>query len=705
MSIAENFLPLNSDTISKIENMLADTTLPLTVTHRLRCILLKNTGKSNKEISDIIGVNEHSVGNWLHSFRENGLSGILGTSGRWHAATQNEDTLAETNLPAQAVCFEKKSFDFNSTVQPCILNGINELSTQKLNLAECAGHRVGIKILAVVEDLDTNNMYPCCGIDLTSAILENKLDFSSKENFERTMDNLNKAILNSMNDLKNKVIPPVVEQISLNLVEHEEDLRKMEFYDPTGKIELLVPKNFKNVCGNQAKLISPSLYNIYIGAVKISTYRHGVNFVNSYIVGSNLLSVSMLHRYICNEGKKIEEAKSIFIEEILPQYGFDPKTGHVIDEDKLPYEITSPTIDPEYQMQNEDLLIEKIEDYNERVDEYNEKKNSKDKKIDIKESSKQIYNDLDHSVNISIDNVEVKSQEKYGQNDADSSNADKPIIIKDGDNQNICNKKNKYRYKVKEGKIIKKKIKHVLNRSVAHIRANEGEYILIAGDIKRLILLVLAFLLHKGLMENRYIVFFTDGQKSINNMIKEIFSFRKITIVVDWYHVRHKCYEFFTGALVGGEKNLSRNKDIRNEFYSILFSGNIDAAINYLTKIDEKIIKNKSKIDEIKNYLDRKREYIYSYALMKELNLQNSSNPVEKANDILVAKRCKRKGMSWVNKGLAGMTNLLFLDANGETESWQLEKRIYFKLKPLSKKTMVKVNKHKEYLESTAFCV
>jgi hypothetical protein len=62
--------------------------------------------------------------------------------------------------------------------------------------------------------------------------------------------------------------------------------------------------------------------------------------------------------------------------------------------------------------------------------------------------------------------------------------------------------------------------------------------------------------------------------------------------------------------------------------------------------VDKSKVKNATKLDELIKYLERVRNYIPNYALRKKLGLRNSSNLVEKANAVVVAKRQKNNGMS-----------------------------------------------------------
>ena len=151
-------------------------------------------------------------------------------------------------------------------------------------------------------------------------------------------------------------------------------------------------------------------------------------------------------------------------------------------------------------------------------------------------------------------------------------------------------------------------------------------------------------------------------------MVEKIFSFREFTINLDWFHLQKHCYECFTMALTGGAKNKERNEAIRNEFDKRLFVGNVEKAKQYLDQLDDSVIRNPRKLQEIKDYLDRKSQYIYCYAIRKGLNIINSSNQGEKSNDLIVAQRCKHNGMSWAEKGVRGIYSIKLLQVNGEKE-------------------------------------
>jgi hypothetical protein len=102
----------------------------------------------------------------------------------------------------------------------------------------------------------------------------------------------------------------------------------------------------------------------------------------------------------------------------------------------------------------------------------------------------------------------------------------------------------------------------------------------------------------------------------------------------------------------------------------MLWVGNADEAIEYLNGLDRKIIKSDRWFEELTGYLDRKRPQIVCYALRAGLGLRNSSNRVEKANDLLVARRQKHNGMSWSREGSGALAAINMILLNNEAEQW-----------------------------------
>ena len=96
----------------------------------------------------------------------------------------------------------------------------------------------------------------------------------------------------------------------------------------------------------------------------------------------------------------------------------------------------------------------------------------------------------------------------------------------------------------------------------------------------------------------------------------------------------------------------------------------MDEAIAYLQNLDESTLRPINRIDDLCQYIEKHREHIPPYALRAELGLRNSSNRVEKANDLCVAQRQKHNGMSWSTSGSSALAQISALILNNQLLSW-----------------------------------
>ena len=202
--------------------------------------------------------------------------------------------------------------------------------------------------------------------------------------------------------------------------------------------------------------------------------------------------------------------------------------------------------------------------------------------------------------------------------------------------------------------------------TVADMETPSGSHMVTGIGMKKTFLFVLAYLLQNNLLANKTLVFFTDGARSIFNNISEIFSFHPFIIVLDWFHLKKRCQEYLSMSVKGKEK---RN-EILQKLLRILWAGNVEEAIAFLRHLKEDDLRPKNKIEDLSQYLEKHREHIPPYALRAELGLRNSSNRVEKANDLCVAQRQKHNGMSWSTSGSGALAQISALILNHELLSW-----------------------------------
>ncbi len=220
----------------------------------------------------------------------------------------------------------------------------------------------------------------------------------------------------------------------------------------------------------------------------------------------------------------------------------------------------------------------------------------------------------------------------------------------------------------------KEKDRKYVQNTVVHIQCGDRQQTLTAIGMKNAFRLLVAFLLAGGLMEDRRLIFLTDGARDIKENIAAFFGFREYTLILDWLHLKKKCKEYLSMAVRGcGKTKDERREDkagVLRTLLRILWAGNAQEAVDYLNGLDEKHISNRYWMNQLTDYIGRKQEDIACYAFRHRLGLRVSSNRVEKANDLLVAKRQKHDGMSWSEKGSGALAVITALNVNNRLGSW-----------------------------------
>ena len=253
------------------------------------------------------------------------------------------------------------------------------------------------------------------------------------------------------------------------------------------------------------------------------------------------------------------------------------------------------------------------------------------------------YENSEESVNISIDDVLAKKQKET----RDKEKQENPDV-----------KKRKY-----------------VHNTVIHVQKGESSYILNGDGVIWTLQLLLAFLLNNQLIGTN-LIFFVDGHSLYSTVLQFFAWHKKIGVILDWFHLEKKCKQRLSMALKGSK---IRNA-VLEKLMPLLWHGLVDEAIHYLQHLPEDLIRNQKEINSLVGYLEKNKPMIPAYAIRKRLNLRNSSNPVEKANDLLVSERQKNKGMAWSKSGSISLAFLTAIKKNKEYKRWFYEREIEFKL-------------------------
>jgi hypothetical protein len=151
----------------------------------------------------------------------------------------------------------------------------------------------------------------------------------------------------------------------------------------------------------------------------------------------------------------------------------------------------------------------------------------------------------------------------------------------------------------------------------------------------------------------------------------------RVRLILDWHHLQRKCKEL--GSL-GINGSIAAKKVHIDELRRLLWHGLVDRAIDYIDALGPEAVRRPKVLDQIKGYLERNRPHIPCYAVRKRLGLRCSSNLVEKENDVVVAHRQKKNGMSWSEDASHALETRAAVRRNGEHERWLTDRGLSFRL-------------------------
>jgi hypothetical protein len=145
---------------------------------------------------------------------------------------------------------------------------------------------------------------------------------------------------------------------------------------------------------------------------------------------------------------------------------------------------------------------------------------------------------------------------------------------------------------------------------------------------------------HHGVRSAIPVVAITDGARSIRVTLEAVFG-PSVCIVLDWYHLQHKVSAMMTMIA----HNKADKELLIRDISGLLWGGDVAAAV---AKLDQATgVRNVGKQRELREYLLKHQCEIINYRRRQRVGKTIGSGRGEKANDIVVAHRQKRKGMAW----------------------------------------------------------
>ena len=404
----------------------------------------------------------------------------------------------------------------------------------------------------------------------------------------------------------------------------------------SGRISLFVCGSMASSLKPKERILSLSFLEAASCVCTKTSYRDSTDIINRFLgrSGANTIKLRTLSDTICRTGAEISQELSNITSLILTMYGFDTESGLPLEDVVLSNNITTLALPDKVEIDTK-----KIEDAIFAIND------SREEKIPFKADDVIIESVPSESVYVSVDDVGVKQQK----------NSRKEGSVRDS--------------------------KYVEN-TVAHIQYGDKSYILTGIGMRNVFKSVLAFLLANNLLSHE-LIFMTDGARDLKSHIQSIFQFHPYTVVLDWFHLKKRCQERLSQSIRGKD----RRNAVLEKALRYLWVGDVPGATEYLRSLDSKDIKNANWLDDLISYFDNKGDAITCYALRAKLGLRNSSNPVEKANDLLVAQRQKHNGMAWSSKGSGSLAALQMVYLNNQSDYWFQKRKLKFSL--LSEETEI----------------
>ncbi len=394
----------------------------------------------------------------------------------------------------------------------------------------------------------------------------------------------------------------------------------------SGRISIRVYGSLADSLQPKERVLSLSFLEAASCVCTKTSYWDAADILNQFPGRTDINSIKLrtLSDSIGRIGAEISEELSDVTAHILSMYGFDAESALPLEGVVLSDNITTVSV-------SQDAGPDKP-GINEAIAAVND---SREEKIPFSAAEIKIESVPEECVYVSIDDIGVKHQK-------DSR---------------------------KEGSI--RDYKYVEN-TVAHIQYGGESYILTGIGMRNVFKSVLAFLLVNNLL-SRELVFLTDGAQDIRSHIQSVFQFHPYMVILDWFHLKKRCQEWLSMAIRGKD----RRNAILEKALRYLWAGDVAGASEYLSSLDPADIKNRKWLDNLLGYFQKKGDAITCYALRAKLGLRNSSNPVEKANDLVVAGRQKHNGMAWSPEGSGALAALQMIYLNNQPDLWFHRKELY----------------------------
>ena len=187
-----------------------------------------------------------------------------------------------------------------------------------------------------------------------------------------------------------------------------------------------------------------------------------------------------------------------------------------------------------------------------------------------------------------------------------------------------------------------------------------------ACEQQLLVLVLLALSTHQSLL------LIAEGARSLRAFFTEkVAQIPTRTMILDWYHLDPKCLELSSRICRG---KVARAQ-LGRRLYRRLWCGTVAAAMAFLEAYRPQA-KNEAMLETLIAYLHAREAWIPNYR-QRRINQQYvGSGHVEKANDLIVARRQKGRGMQWSLATSDALAALRTLTLNGGWDRYWQQRQV-----------------------------
>jgi hypothetical protein len=163
-----------------------------------------------------------------------------------------------------------------------------------------------------------------------------------------------------------------------------------------------------------------------------------------------------------------------------------------------------------------------------------------------------------------------------------------------------------------------------------------------------------------------------DGARSLRSFFTDtLAALADKTMLLDWHHLQQKCLELSSRICRGK----AAKAQLLRRLYRRLWRGNVPGALAVL-EAERRATKNEAKLDELMAYLQARTAWRPEYRQRRIEQRYIGSAHVEKANDLIVARRQKNRGMQWSAATSDALAALRTLMLNGGWERYWKQREV-----------------------------